>query len=172
MGVFEHDLVTFHYFKEAFLLYLIIKFCRAFAKMGLSWDELPQSWKESVISNAGRLELDMNNLDVSIILWSLGSLDAPFDALPERMINPLLNVVSRSLTVMKPQEISSLIWGLSGTSMSWDMLPVSLRWSLNVALRRVADDMSPQDVANCAYGLALISFDTQNPSDPGNDLLL
>ena len=140
--------------------------------MGVTWQELTPTWKEAVISNIGRLESDMNNLDVSILVWSLGYLDTPLDTLPDRMTVPLLNAVSRSLTIMKPQELSSLIWGLSGASISWDMLPASLRWSLNVALRRVAVDMSPQDVANCAYGLALVSFDTQNPSDPGTAELI
>lgn len=149
-----------------------------FAKMEYQWTDFPPTLKEVIKSNIGRLEPEMNAVDISVLTWSLGSLGVPLDSRDERseglgregvdgrILGPLFDAISRNLPDMKSQEISSLIWGLSGTSISWDSLPQSLRWSVNVALRRVVETMSPQDLANCAYGLTLLSFDTENPLDP------
>merc|ERR1711871_8772 len=150
-----------------------------FAKMGYVWKDFPSSLKEAVRENIWRIEPEMNAIDVSIIIWSLGSLMVPLDTLPTSnwniqnqrvesgILGFLFGSIVRTLPEMKSQEVSSVIWGLSGTGIAWDSLPQTLRWSINIALRRVSDDMSPQDVANSAYGLTLLSFDTDNPLDPG-----
>ncbi len=151
-----------------------------FARMEYMWSDFPSKLKEAIKENIGRLEPEMNAIDVSILTWSLGSLAVPLDSSPReheagagrqgvegRILGPLFDAILRTLPDMRSHDISSLIWGLSGTSISWDSLPQTLRWSINVALRRVSETMSPQDVANCAYGLTLLSFDTTNPMDPG-----
>ena len=151
-----------------------------FAKMGYVWSDFPPNFRESIAENIGRIEIEMNAIDVSILTWSLGSLAVPLNSSPRpeksgtgrkgvdgRILGPLFDAIIRTLPEMKSQEVSSLIWGLSGTGIAWDSLPQALRWSVNVALRRVGETMSPQDVANCAYGLTLLTFDTENPLDPG-----
>lgn len=150
-----------------------------FAKMGYVWKDFPSTLKKSIIKNVGRMESEMNAIDVSIITWSLGSLMMPLNSSPcannlgtgreeieSEILRPLLKVIIRTLPAMNSQEVSSVIWGLSGTGIAWDSLPRALRWSINIALRRISESMSVQDVANCAYSLTLLSFDTEDSMDP------
>jgi hypothetical protein len=154
-------------------LYRVLNLCnpRSFcnvvwglAKMNYCWSDFSGVFRESITLNIMRLFPDFNSMDTGILIWSLGSMDAPLDTSPS-LLETIFKIIQRNMDVMKPQELSKCIWGFSGAGVSWDSIPPAVQWNLNVALRRVASEMSPQDVANCAYGLAIISFDAVNPSE-------
>ena len=136
------------------------------ARCGFEWSELGDELREAIMANVARVAGQMNSVDVGVVVWSLGSKEAPLYSLPKFFKEAILAATEVNLERVKSQELASLIWGFSGCGMSWDMLPPTTAWSLNVALRRLGSDLSAQDVANCAYGLALLAFDAANPSDP------
>jgi hypothetical protein len=55
---------------------------RGFSKMGLKWADIPTVVQEAIMFHIVRLEAEMNNVDVGILLWSLGSMDTPLDNMP------------------------------------------------------------------------------------------
>jgi len=133
--------------------------------MSFEWPDFNTTLQESITMNIARLGPSMNNIDTTILIWSLGELDTCMDKFPAYVLDSLYTSILTCIDIMKPEELSRLIWGLSSCGMSWDKLPTAIKWNINVALRRVSTYMIPQDIANSAYGLALLSFDTMNPYD-------
>lgn len=141
----------------------------ALSKMNVRWDTLSEEVLRGIIVAAERLgEADaFNPIDVAVLLWGFGELDAPFDSMHRTgFVESLYRSIMQNLPDMKASEVAKLMWGLSSTGLSWDNLPVGLHWQINAALRREGPSMTPHDLANCAYAVALMGFDTQNSADP------
>ena len=96
--------------------------------MKFVWNDLPRSFKDAIILNTKRIEKEMNNVDVGILIWSLGALDTPLDTLPADFVEALLLAALRNLETMRAQELARTIWGLSGSGLSWDSIPAPVRW--------------------------------------------
>lgn len=87
--------------------------------MKFQWQDLSPTFTNAVMMNVVRHVdeteitnvVTINAVDVGILTWSLGSLDAPLDTMPSYFIRALMLSILRVLPDMRPQELSRVIWG-------------------------------------------------------------
>lgn len=99
------------------------------SKMNVKWHTLSEENLRGIISAAERLSDSFNPIDVAVLLWGFGELDAPFDSIHRTaFVESIYRAIMQNLPDMKASEVAKLIWGLSSTGLSWDNLPIGLHW--------------------------------------------
>jgi hypothetical protein len=96
--------------------------------MNYKWCDIDIETRRLIMDAIVRVSPVMIDIDMSILLWSIGFMEVPLDTLYNELAIKLFQALQRVLPSMSAHDVAKTIWGLSNTGLSWDDLPPAIKW--------------------------------------------
>ena len=123
------------------------------AKLGLSWNEMPQSMQTGLFDQLSRICSSTNERGIVNSIWALGTIGVPIREIPGPVQDTMIDGISRVLNLCNPRSFCNVVWGLAKMDFCWSNFSGVFKESIMFNILRLFPDFNSMDTGVLIWSL-------------------